>query len=307
MGVTTRPIGHRHTSGIAWITVPSDKDTSKFIERCYRNGTVSIILENGGVVESVLISKQTIKEIEFPKSSSELGSLVCWINKPENNQPIIVGSFPKDNELNGLTDGRANLLKRTGTGFAEVIVDGVTGSVTIIASGLLEKGGDINIISNNKSRSSKLKVNVSGNVIINSDNFQLTNSKKLQFIIKDKSVNKFTTSISYEKGVGFDYIDEFGNQISANKDNIKLTPAKILNISEGSEPIAKADSLSLILEKLVDLCSNIADEISLITVPTAMGISGVPTNANKLSIISTSLSDLKNQFDDFKSKISNTD
>lgn len=307
MTLTTRSLGHRHNAGIGYIYIPSDKDPIKFIEKCFRSGTVSIILENGGLVDNVLVSKSIFNELDFPKKSSELGSMVCWVNKPENNQPIVIASLFKSNELPNLSNGRGSLKKSSISGFAEVSVDAITGNITIISKGNTDKGGDINIINTNKSKSSKLNINVSGDININSNNFQLTNSKKIELIIKDKLVDNNVTSIYYEKTVGFGYIDEFGNQVYINKDNIQLFPNKILNIGSGAEPIPLANTLSDILEKLVDLCSNIADEVSTLKVSTAMGPSSIPINASKLSTISSSLSDLKNQFINFKSKISNTD
>ena len=111
--VTTRSIGRRLHSGIGFITLPSDKDSNLFIQRCFNSGSVSMTLEDGGVVDNVLITKSALREIEFPDNKNEIGSMVVWVKKPRNNQPMIIGVFTKDNELVSFNRYSSSLKKKS--------------------------------------------------------------------------------------------------------------------------------------------------------------------------------------------------
>lgn len=236
--VSTRPNGVRDYCGIGNAIIPKDKDRDKYIEQCFRRGTVSIVLENGGVIDNVQISKSAIKDLDFPDTYKGLGSQVVWINKPRQNQPIIIGIFNKNNEFVNINEKKDSLRKSSSKGVNEVIVDSNNGIIVVNSSSFVESGGDIYIISTNKKKSSKMSIKVSGSIPIETTDFSVTSANKTSFIIKDATKDDKVTSIIYEKNIGFSYKDEFGNEIYLNKDNIQFKPiGGKFNIGEGTEPM----------------------------------------------------------------------
>jgi hypothetical protein len=310
--VSTKPLGgKRDSAGIGYIIIPQDKDRDDYIQACLRTGTLSIVLENGGVVDQVLITKSAINELDFPISNDKLGSLVVWINQPKKLQPIVIGTLSKNNEFINFNK-ESSVLRRVGKDFmGEVSVDANKGVIIINATSSKEDGGDIYIISRNKNedpeKKSNVNIQVSGRVNIESTNFNLTNSKKLSLVIKDPDIDDLVTSIIYEKGVGFSYKDEFNNEFILNDENIQLKPNKHLNIGDGSEPMMLGETFKTIFEDFTDALSKMATYCAAIQVGTAMGPSTVPTNAAQFTQIASDLSALKEQYKNFQSKQSSLD
>ncbi len=291
--VSTRSIsGTRDNAGTGFVVIPDDQDIKKFTEFCYRTGTVSLLLENGGIINDVLISKAALNEIDFPESFKALGSQLIWINQPRKNQPIALGSISKTNEFVNFNRNKSSLRRATKGFVSELLVDAEKGCVIINSNSSNESGGDIYIISINKNKDSKLNLIISGSINARSQYFNIESSKKFSFLVKDKSVDEKITEINYEKGVGFSYKDEFGNQCYLNDKNIQFKPKNTFNIGEGKEPIPLGNTLGKFFE-------DILDEVSKSQVTTVMG----PMPLLNAALIEA----LKLKIEIFKSKISNTD
>ena len=291
--ITTRPVGGiRDNAGTGFVVIPKDQDINSFIESCFRTGSISLLLENGGVINNVLLSKKEIGEIEFPDSYDSFGSQLVWINLPKKNQPIVIGSISKTNEFTSFSKNKSSL-RRVTKGFVnEIVVDSEKGCIIINSNSSKETGGDIYIISTNKEKNSSLNIIVSGDINIRSKNTIIENSKKTSFIIKDKNIDENITEISYEKTIGFSYRDEFKNEAYLNNDNIQFKPNSKFNIGGGREPITLANSLGDLLDEFIT-------QVSIATVTTLMG----PMPLLNASAISA----LKNKINTIKSKLSNTD
>ena len=122
--VSTRGISKRNSAGIGYITLPLDTDRAAYIRSVYRKGAISVTLDEGGTIDDVLITKEAIDKLTFPKSSRELGSLVFWVNIPKKNQPIIVGTLNKANELVNLNENEFSFRRDSKFGFVEVSGNG---------------------------------------------------------------------------------------------------------------------------------------------------------------------------------------
>jgi hypothetical protein len=305
---STRPVpGIKDNAGIGYIVIPSGVDKRKFIEKCFRTNTISLLLENGGVIDNVLITKSSLSEIEFPNKFNEKGSMLVWINQPRKQMPIIIGCLSKTNEFVNFNKNKGSLSKSTKDFISEVLVDAQNGSVIITSNSSVEGGGDIYIVSTNKKKTSKLKIKVSGNVDIETPDFTVTGSNKISLIIKDKSIDDSITEITYEKGVGFNYSDEFGNEMSVNSDGVNISPSSKFTIGEGNESIVLGDTFKGIFEELTDMVSNLAAACAKIQVGTSMGDSTVPKNAVELNQISDDITNLKSRYEDFQSQINFTE
>lgn len=248
--VSTRPDGYRDYCGIGNVIIPRDQDPVKYIASCYTKGTVSIVLENGGIIDNVVISKSVLRDIQFPDKNdyTALGAQVVWLNLPRRNQPIVVGVYNKNNEFVDLTQTGDLFGKSSKNGTAKIFADSDKGVIIVTCSSSTENNGDIYIIATNKNKNSdngaKLNLQISGSVNINTPNFNINNTKGFNLTIQDKSVDNNATQIIYQKGKGLTIKDEFGNVIAVNDQNIQLMPQRVLNIGNGKSPVPLGDLLT---------------------------------------------------------------
>jgi hypothetical protein len=305
---STRPAsGTKDAAGVGYITIPAGIDKRKFINHCFRTGTISLLLENGGVIDDVLISKSALNEIEFPEKFNKKGSLLIWINQPRKLRPIVIGSLSKTNEFVNFNANKSSLKRATKNFVSEVLVDAQNGSIVITSNSSIEGGGDIYIISTNKKKNSKFKIQVSGSIEVETPDFITTASNKISFVVKNKDEDDTITKIEYEKGVGLSYADEFGNECSADSGGFNISPSSKFSIGSGEESIILGDSFKSIFDDLTDMISKLADTCAKIQVGTSMGPSTVPTNAADLTQISQDINDIKKKYPDFLSQISFTE
>lgn len=305
---STRPAsGIKDAAGIGYVIIPAGTDKRKFIDHCFRTGTISLLLENGGVIDNVLVSKSALNEIEFPEKFNTKGSLLIWINQPKKLIPIVIGSLSKTNEFVNFNANKSSLKRSTKNFVSEVLVDAQNGSIIITSNSSIEGGGDIYIISTNKKKNSKFKIQVSGSVEVETPNFITTASNKISLIVKNKDEDDTITKIEYEKGIGFSYSDEFGNEWSVNSDGFNISPSSKFSIGAGDESIMLGNSFKSILEDLTDMISKLASTCAEIQVGTSMGPSTVPTNAADLNQISQDIDSIKKKYPDFLSQIGFTE
>lgn len=307
-GVSNRGIsGKRDSAGIGYITIPENIDRDNFIEYCYRTSTITLMLENGGVIDKVLITKQSLEEVVFPEKSGLQGSQIVWVNQPRKQFPIAIGILSKNNEFVNFNKNKSGLRRTSKNFVSEVLVDAEKGIVLITSNSSIEGGGDIYIISTNKNKTSNLNVIVSQDVNFTSTNFNVSTSKKIKLYIKDKDVDEEITEISYEKGVGLSYKDEFKNECYINGDNIQFKPNSKFNVGSGKEPAMLSDTFKQMFNDYTDILSKLADSCAKIQVGTPMGPSTVPVNVADFAQASLDLNEIKNRYIDFQSKINFTD
>lgn len=305
---STRPVpGVRDAAGIGYVIIPAGVDKRKFTEHCFRTSTISLLLENGGVLDDVLISKAALSEIEFPEKFNEKGTLLIWINQPRKLRPIVIGSLSKTNEFVNFNVNKGSLKRANKNFVSEVLVDAQNGTIVITSNSSIEGGGDIYIISTNKKKDSKLKVQVSGTIEVETPDFKTTVSNRITLSIKNKEMDDLSTEIMYEKGIGLSYEDEFGNRCTANSDGINISPQSKLSIGSGSDPLILGSAFKEIFSDLTDLISKLASTCAKIQVGTSMGTSTVPTNTVDLTQISEDINSLKDKYPDFLSQISFTE
>lgn len=305
--VSNRPInGIRDNVGIGYVIVPSNVDKKQYIESCYRKGSLSIALENGGVIDNVLITKSALNEIEFPETFNTLGTILIWIKQPRKNQPIVIGCISKTNEFVNFSKNKSALRRATKDFVSEVLVDAEKGCIVINSNSSVRGGGDIYILSTNKDKTSKLNIIVSSDINVSSKNFTVTNSGKFLIVVKNINEDNKIAQISYEKGVGFTYIDEFGTKAYFAED-IQFIPASKFKVGQGAESAMLTNTFKSILEDVTDILSRLASTCAKITCPDSMGGTGIPNNAADFTTIASDLDQMKEKYDTFLSQINYTD
>jgi len=244
--VSTRVVGYRNSAGIGYVVIPPDIDRTKYIDESLKSGKLSLLLEDGGVVENCIVSKNILNDIEFPKDYNNLGSMVAWVNKPKQNTPIIVSVLQKANEVNDLSENQMVFRRNMGSNSAEVSLFGKLGSVLINAKGSTGKSGRIDIVCENTDNTAQVNLIVKGNVKVKtSDTIVLETNNS--FEVKVDEFNK----IRLEKNNGFLLEDSFGNEILSQEKgfSIRNKNANLKNIIN--------DLLDLLTQSIVQTPSGV--------------------------------------------------
>lgn len=230
-----------------YIVIPSNVDRDDFVENCFRREKITILIEDGGgVINDCYITKQALKDIEFPTKSisdklngnailtdSFLGSAVTFINEPYHDQPIIIGTTSKVDESGLLREGVFKLFKFKDGKFVSIQGDVQSGTISIDVSGG-ENDGSLNINVRNNNETAKLNVNVRGD---SSTFIKGNETKKVQGNVIDTIIGNKNQTIK-------------GNKNSDVTGDINQKPEGKFNIGDGGHPIAHGDTLKTQLNAL---------------------------------------------------------
>lgn len=242
--------GKRYSSGIGYIIIPENIDRDSYIANSIKNGTISFATENAERFDNIKISKNLINYLDFPIKYNELGSQIFFNIIPLINLPIVIGVLTKSGEVNLMLENSFEISRKTEDASVSIIGDGKKGNLSINIDSFQEKGGELNINVNNKNNSAKVKVAVNGKIEVEAtDEISLTSMSKFSLILLDPKDSTKNSKLSYEKGKGLIYLDEFENLFEINKDNIKISPKSKLNIGEGKEPLLLGKTTQTELEK----------------------------------------------------------
>lgn len=268
--------------GFGYIFIPKDMDREVYIQDCFKRQQLNLLNETTRV-DNVKIPKHLIGDIQFPLTYKELGSYILYVTIPKYNQPIAIGILNKDNSTNDIKEGEFKIIKSQ--------------SSTELAFVLNSRDGLI-ILKGDASINSELRLDFRGkesiiNILCENKIYQeskdlesrVYNSHSIK--IKGEKEDDLQTSIRYINGVGYEYKDEFGNEIICKEKQVEIKSEKIIH-STGTEPMVLGN-------KLVKTLNSLCDAISKLTVPTALGPSGVPINISDFQEIKKELEDIKSQ------------
>lgn len=319
-------------TGVAYVIIPEGCDIAEYVQRCYRNNTLSI---GGGMgataMHNVKVVDGVLDKIKFPSNGSTQGSAVVWIRESFYNKPIIIGAIPEGGKSTLSTNGQQRICQETAQRIAEIFLDALSSRVLITALGDLAKPAEIVIKASSRNAEGDV-VNVESKDLVKVDgrscrlnltkDFELTinnglldeegNPKDVLKIIFDK--DKFTFIDHYGNNIVFDeercyFIDQWENKITSNGDEVHLVDA------HSNEAIFNEEHIQFICQKLdlgngkeqmilgntlIDLLGQLIDGICNLTVLTHVGASGTPINVAEFTAI-------KSKLETALSKLSNTD
>lgn len=245
-----------HSTGIGYITIPTDIDRDLYVKTCYRKERVAIQLDGGGsVVNNCYISKQTLQNISFPENPQSLGSCVAFISIKHHNLPIIVGVISKPDETQLLEENSFKKLVSTKNANVSIEGKGKSGELFINVESDFEGEGSIYINLKSKNNTSKFNINCFGDINIYSEGE--TTLKALKNVnlqkLKIEGSEEIISAELLLSDEGFEVRDVFGNTLKSNEDGeINVFPASKLNIFEGSQPIPLGTTLQTELKKFQD-------------------------------------------------------
>lgn len=278
-------------SGVGYIVIPKGVNTAEYVQRCYRNHSVSI---SGGYdstyMHGVKITDEALNKIKFPENDNGLGSPVVWLRDSFTNRAIVIGTLKIAGESNMVQGSQQRLVQETAQSVVEMFLDALNCTINISAQGNenvpavmnlkassgTDEGDVVNIISKDRivTDSRHIKVNLT-------DDFELTINNG-----EDDILN----IVGNEKELHI--TDHFKNEAIFNEENVQILTTKF-NVGTGKEQMVLGNTL-------VDLLSQLIDAILNITVLTHVGPSGTPVN-------SATFSEIKSKLEEVLSKLSNTD
>lgn len=295
-------------SGIGYIVIPKDANTAEYVQRCYRNHSVSI---SGGYdstyMHGVKITEEALNKIKFPDNDDGLGSAVVWLRDSFTNRAVVIGTLKTAGESNMVQGSQQRLVQETAQSVVEMFLDALNCTINVNAQGNenipavinlkassgTDEGDVVNVVSRDKiiTDSRHLKINLT-------DDFELTinnGEEDIIHIIGNEEELHLTDHFQNElilNEENIHIIDHSKNEIITNEENVQVLTQKF-NVGSGKEQMVLGNTL-------VDLLGQLIDAITSMTVLTHVGPSGTPLNAATFSAI-------KGKLEQVLSQLSNTD
>jgi hypothetical protein len=151
-----------------YIILPSGIDRDTFIQQCYRWERVSVLSEGGGgVIHECYISREAIRDIEFPQTVEQLGSCVSFLTDIHSAHPIIFGVFSKEDESQLLREGYFEQSKKNGNDSVGISGDAKRGVLNLFVNGGTLT--QLNITISNKAKNAVINLRCRGNINVQMD------------------------------------------------------------------------------------------------------------------------------------------
>lgn len=278
-------------SGVGYIVIPKDVNTAEYVQRCYRNHSVSI---SGGYdstyMHGVKITEEALNKIKFPDNDDGLGSPVVWLRDSFTNRAIVIGTLKTAGDSNMVQGSQQRLVQETAQSVVEMFLDALNCTINISAQGNENIPAVINIKASSGTDAGDV-VNIISKDRINADGRHMKVNLTEDF---ELTINNGEEDIIHIVGneEELHITDHFKNEAIFNEENVQILTTKF-NIGTGKEQMVLGNTLINLLSQLIDAILNM-------TVLTHVGPSGTPVNA-------AAFSEIKGKLEEALSKLSNTD
>ena len=186
--------------------------------------------DNAGLIKFCPITKEALANIEFPKKSGELGTLVCWAIEPFHNKPTVIGTLSKGRESDLMQQHRFELKKDSDMSIVSYTGNAIEGTLNELLVGINDALHSLNVSS------------ISGRGD-STETIQNTKTIEVGEKILLKSFGDFEVFV---KNVSSGEV----SSLKIDEDGIFLTPANVFKVFGGSEPIPLGDALKTQLNTL---------------------------------------------------------
>ena len=168
--VAPQQMGGRKFNSIWYVTIPIDVDRETYIQNCFRTGTVSLINENAELINKVPVGKLAMSMIEFPKRYGQTGSPVACMNITKKNQLVVVDVYSFKNDISGVREeNQFSISRRSDTATVQISGKANKGQLFINVDSDTDEGGEVYLNVSNNSKTGKLKLNIQGDIIVDSE------------------------------------------------------------------------------------------------------------------------------------------
>ena len=192
--------------GIGYVIIPSDVNREEYISNCFLNETVSIYPESGGIsYNNVKVSVNCLNNIEFPEVNDTFGSCVVYLLHPTQKIPIIVGVISKTDESVTLNYKLFKLSKSLGGNSVTITGDGSNGNLMVSLLSDSADGGQLIIDVNSYSKTGVVKLRVTGNIFIISNNIDIKVRENIKvesnlLTVKSKDIKVESENLLFKNG-----------------------------------------------------------------------------------------------------------
>lgn len=253
LGIKGLPSENLH-AGVGYVIIPKNVDPEVYKEDVYRSGRISIY---GGYGHSnfynILVDRDVLQRIIFPKKVGEMGTPVVWVNIPKHNEPIVIAALKYDEDFHSLSERRYRITKEYEGNIVDLDMDGKKARMTL------------NVTSNNKTKSQfiiniggvnadgLLKVKVNGKIWVQSTDDAIVSSQKLVGVVVTNTEGVIQGKMVLN-ALGLTYQDIFKNSIVITEQsmNFRADGSKKINFGDGSEKAILGNTLLKIMERYDD-------------------------------------------------------
>lgn len=278
-------------SGIGYIVIPRDVNTAEYVQRCYRNHSVSI---SGGYdstyMHGVKITEEALNKIKFPDNDDGLGSAVVWLRDSFTNRAVVIGTLKTAGESDMIQGSQQRIVQETAQSVVEMFLDALNCTINISAKGNENIPAVINIkASSGTDEGDVVNITSKDHIITDSRHIKVNLTEDFELTINNGEEDIIHIVGNEEE---LHITDHFKNEAIFNEENVQILTEKF-NVGTGKEQMVLGNTLVNLLSQLIDAILNM-------TVLTHVGPSGTPVNA-------AAFSEIKGKLEEALSKLSNTD
>lgn len=157
----------RIACGMGYVIVPPDIDRVKYIDSCFASERISFYPETGGTsYNEALISREALREIEFPSEEKVFGSQIVYLLHPVSAFPIVIAVVSKKNENLCLGYKDFKMEKSDGTNLVSIVGRGLDGNLYVTVCSDKSNGGNFKIKIYKPTDDAHFYLEISGDMII---------------------------------------------------------------------------------------------------------------------------------------------
>lgn len=208
---------------LGYVIIPNDLDLDSYLSNCFLNNTISICTEQLQVYHNVDISEDDLSLIKFPLRKEDYGSSIMFAIIPKFEKPIVLKVLNLRDQLSNLQKPNQFRIIRANQDQSVVEVEGSANDAEMnfnLNSYNKEAKMSFNVTS--PEDSGEMSFYVNGEMFINVNrlfNLLIHDSLKLEFNLPQDFENT-TTNMSFKVDLGFDFLDQFENEIKILKEGL---------------------------------------------------------------------------------------
>lgn len=266
-----------------YVYLPSDKDRDEYISNCIRTNTITVVNTNGEVRSKVKIGRLAMQVLQFPESSSSVGSPVVCANVENKSQLLVIEVYDFEDEFVLINENEFAVSRKTQSSSAELRVQGSKGIVLINVDSDNKEGGKLIINVANSENAGEVALEVDGSVSVKANgeirnesnsnissvvyndvdsfdrlsiNFNLTEFEVLRQTRSDaesdlRTLSSLTLNESRFAYQLFDEDEAIITSIVSNADATTISGATNVILGEGAESIVLGETLAQLLKDVL--------------------------------------------------------
>ena len=282
--------------GIGYVFIPMGVDRDNFVQTCYRKSRISIMLDQGGgVINECYITQEILNNIIFPKQNGSTGTPIVFVSDDFNSKPIVIGTVRDPSNYNVRDDGEMVHEVSYGDTVVNISGNAKEGVIGISISGQSPNKLFLSCVGNKKS---KIEIEADNEVSIKA-NTKVEVTAYEQLSVKMKDVDDEVTSELFADKDSLQ-LRRDKNIVTLNKDNIHIETDKEVNVNNGREPVALAETTVKKLETLMNYIMLIKNALVNSTTNTVTPLDNGATYKAQISAAINSITSIK--FDDIKAE-----